>query len=240
MTRKRKVIGGTALTFILFFANINFIHNYSISELSRSRNSTYSNWVQLLRNGNVLNGVLDGDSMISSTSNDAFEQNAGFIFNKTGIRLTYLFNSGILWPKIAECPITNCTLEPPSFAIDKTLISITRSLQDQSEWVNQSKKLRRSGKYKVWYSEYIYFGQDAFLFFIVPFSQPKNSLDVEFSKIKVYLISSKEVTTFPAIGNTCFNLGRKIYKTQKFIIYSYKSDQILKPIDMRALTAAGC
>jgi hypothetical protein len=239
-TRKKKIIGNIALTTIIMTALLTYVHNFSISELTRTRNTAYEGWLSLLTNGKVLNEVSNGDSIISSTSNDAFEQNAGFIYGKTGIRLTYLFNSGILWPNINECSFENCELASPNIAIRQTLINITRNTKDSKEWINQSSNLRNSNNYKVWYSDYIDFGQETLLFFIVPFSNPEVSTLTDPTRIKVYLIYRKNPVANPKIGNVCYSDSKIIYKSGNLAISSYETNLASEALDFRALKATGC
>ena len=240
MTKSKKILKPGSIFIIILVAVTHFLHNYSISELTRTRNTVYKSWSVLITDAKVFGDVSDGDSIISSTSNDAFEENAGFIYSKSKLRLTYLFNSGILWPNINKCTSTTCKLLPPSIAIQNTLINVTRDINDEKEWINLSRKLHQKDKYKVWFSNFIDFGNGTFVLFLVPFDAPKMNGLVRFNYMRVFAIAENLPVANPQIAGVCFKNKTKVLSKNKLNVFAYKAESKSNLVDFRELQVSGC
>ena len=232
----------TLLKILLFFILvIHFSFNSYVGKVTQSRAFEYEAFKVFLSEPTIFRGLTSGDSIISSTSNDAFEQNAGFFYFKTGIRLSYLFNAGIIWPNFSQC-VSNptCDLDAPAPLLVSTLPNITRSFADDKEWANIAMKQMKNGESSTWFMNFINLGNQNAIGFIVPFSNPILDSLVDYSRIHVRFISKDRNSLHPLIGGECLKSSFYEMQVGTFLVRDYvlKNETSLRKVS--DLTVSTC
>ena len=142
---------GFATLLPFYFAvvvTLTFSHNSTVAYETQGRNFEYESWQIITQNGKDFFGeVKNGDFFISRNQNDAFESNAGSFYFNTGIRLSYMFKTSIIYPEIDGCAIANgCNLESIRERVIKTFPNLKRGelvpkstrTSRNDDWINTS------------------------------------------------------------------------------------------------------
>ena len=90
-------------TIIAFISTMTLAHNLQFSVETNARDFTYSSWQILTQESDLFKDVQNGDAFLSKSQNDAYETNAGSFYVNSGIRLTALFNTIIIFPEYGKC-----------------------------------------------------------------------------------------------------------------------------------------
>lgn len=200
------------LFFFIFFAN--YVHNSKVANESRSRDFAFNAWQLVTKDSNIFNLVKTKDAMISSSSNDAFETNAGSFYWNTGIRLSYLFNSSIIWPEYAKCPTVSsaCPLPDVRARVIRTVpnlqrgtfVPVGRNLRNLDDWVNMNSVPGALEGIHIWWFDIYLMTPKTMVALIAPFDESVATASVKFKDLRFVTISSAPKLEFsPSLSNVC-------------------------------------
>lgn len=198
--------------FIVFFAN--YVHNSKVAKESRGRDFAFNAWQMVTKDSNLFKAVKTRDALISSTSNDAFETNAGSFYWNTGIRLSYLFNSGIIWPELAKCPsVSNSCILPDVRArvistvpnLQRgTFVPVGRNLKKMDDWVNINSVPGALKGIHIWWFDIYLMTPKTIVAVIAPFDESATTASIRFKELRFVTISRAQKLEFsPSMSNVC-------------------------------------
>ena len=228
---------------------LNYDHNSNLSKSTNSRDFLYNSWNIVTKDSNLFTHLKDSDSIVSSTSNDAFEMNAGTFYSNTGVRLSYLFNAGIVWPQFSNCSDkAKCSLGGFENRIGEILPNLLRNsitspinVSDNPEWVARLIRNKSWVHGKKYYLDVIPLTQENVGVIIAQIVKFDPTALVDISTLKIGMISKSNYFSWkPSIGKNCSTLiAKPILKSGSYISYwSVNSNE--KYIDIRDLTFGTC
>lgn len=200
------------LFFVVFSAN--YVHNSKVANETRSRDFAFNAWQLLTKDSNLFNSVKTKDALISSSSNDAFETNAGSFYWNTGIRLSYLFNAGIIWPEYAKCPTVSsgCPLPDVRARVIRTVpnlqrgsfVPVGRNLKQMDDWVNINSVPGALNGIHIWWFDIYLMTPKTMVALIAPFDESALSASIKFKDLRFVTISSAPKLEFsPSMSKVC-------------------------------------
>lgn len=139
-----------------------FTHNSNVALDTKFRDLNYLAWEAVTRETDQFKQVKDRDIIISTTSNDAYEFNAGRFFYNTGKRLAYIFRIDILWPELNTCQesldgvCSSTYLEGSIDRAKKTIPNLNRDKNNwprvtlDGDWVDQMQEVNALDNSEVW------------------------------------------------------------------------------------------
>lgn len=198
--------------FSVFFAN--YVHNSKVANETRGRDFAFNSWQVLTHYSNLFENVKTKDALISSNSNDAFETNAGSFYWNTGIRLSYLFNSGIIWPEISKCPqVSNsCVLPDVRARVIRTVpnlqrgsfVPVGRDLKKMDDWVNLNSIPGALNGIHIWWFDIYLMTPKTMVALIAPFDESAVTASVQFKALRFVTISDASSSEFsPSMSKVC-------------------------------------
>ena len=228
---------------------LNYDHNSNFSKMTNSRDFLYKSWNVITKDSTLFAHLQDGDSIVSSTSNDAFEMNAGTFLANTGVRLAYLFNAGIVWPQFSKCSDrSKCSLGAFDTRIGEILPNLLRNSMTTKvntsrnpEWVAQLIRNKHWVSGKKFYLDVIPLTEVNVGVVFAEITKFNPTALVSSSTLRVSMVSkSKSFHWKPKIGKYCSTLiGSAIKKSG-----TYRSYWQIPPsetyIDIRDLTFGTC
>lgn len=196
---------------ILLILNLN--HNWKVSSESRAREFQYKAWQTLTKNVSFFSKVKNSDIFISLNQNDAFETNAGTFYANTGKRLSYMFNTRVIWPDFDKCRVTlDCNLTSVRDRSVRALSNLKRgdfiqkriALDMPDDWVTINSLPGALDNNLIWAFDMFLLTTTTYLVYLVPFLENEEVSQVDFSKLMVISITNEPKVEFrPAIANVC-------------------------------------
>jgi hypothetical protein len=248
--RVAKSNSGIGLTLFLLFALIlvNFNHNVTISKSTNSRDFIYASWEVLTQKTNFFSELKSEDSIVSSTSNDAYEMNAGSFYANTGIRLSYLFNAGIVWPNFITCHSSSkCELGNIDSRLNAILPNLLReninskqNLSADAEWVA---KILRSGnqKHAIYYLDRIPFTNEQIAYVLAPITIYNPTAIIDSSRLRFAIVSkTKGLPWKPEVRSTCAATKISTNAIDGIFVTTWKFEFSKNQIDLRDLALKTC
>ena len=114
-----------------------FSHNSNVANETRFRDLNYEAWEVITKETNQFSKVKDKDIIVSKTSNDAYEFNAGKFFHNTNKRITYIFRMDLLWPEVTTCKSPSdsiCRAKNLPGTIERAKATIPNLNRDKNNW----------------------------------------------------------------------------------------------------------
>jgi hypothetical protein len=192
---------------------INFNHNWNVSTESNSRTFEYTAWQSLTKESDLFDQVNNGDVFVSNYQNDAYETNAGSFYFNTGIRLAYLFNTSLIYPKIYDCMLVNgCKLQNIREQVLATFPVLTRGAfipkrLDASridDWVATKLKPGALDKSNIWAFDAFLMTPKTYFVFLVPFAEKMQGAEVRIQEVKMLTITDGIFNEFtPSLAGVC-------------------------------------
>ena len=255
MNKPKKIqnkFNSSAATLILFMGIaiiLNYNHNANFSKLTNSRDFLYESWNEVTKNGEFFKEVNNADSIVSSTSNDAFEMNAGSFYANTGIRLTYLFNAGIIWPQFSNCSNRmKCSLGGLDRRIGEIIPNLLRNPMESKinrssnpEWVAQLIKNDKWKKGRKYYLDIIPASPDQTVVFMAEITKFEPTAMFSSTSFKMRVISKvSKLPWKPKIGFVCGREIGKPFKNANVFVSSWEIRFTQSMNDIRDLNFGIC
>ena len=223
-----KMNRGVWLVCAIIFLNTS--HNILVAEENKGRNFQYDAWESLTKQKNIFEGVKDKDIFISNNQDDAYETNAGKFYYNSGIRLSYLFKTNIIYPEDISCfSESKCDLLPVKDIAVQRLGNLVRSGAGTKTWSDFGSKSmdwvesnRISGALqnsKVWAFDMFLISQSTYISYLAPFIENRKNPTVDFNKMKIFTVekSIKPLLT-PAVNNICFNFNTQYVANNGLVV----------------------
>jgi hypothetical protein len=262
---RKYYFSGFATLLPFYFAlvvTLTFSHNSTVAYETQGRNFEYDSWQIITKNSKDFFGeVKNGDFFISRNQNDAFESNAGSFYFNTGIRLSYLFKTSIIYPEIDDCAIANgCNLESIRERVIKTFPNLKRGdlvpkstrTSRSDDWINTSINAGFPQAKQIWAFDMYLMTPKTYFVYLVPFLETDSGAFVDLDRLKSITVTNGTSEEFiPAMSGLCLNRGGNSYFRGGFLISEWKvSEPFINPagefiqprgaIDMRELSSGSC
>jgi hypothetical protein len=228
---------------------LNYNHNANFSVTTNSRDFLYKSWNIITKDSILFTQLQNGDSIVSSTSNDAFEMNAGTFFANTGVRLSYLFNAGIVWPQFSKCyDRTKCSLGGFDARIGEILPNLLRNSMTSKvntshnpEWAAQLIRNKLWVSRKKYYLDVIPLSQANVGVVFAEITKFNPTATITTSSLKISTVSESKLFKWkPKIGKYCSTLlGKPMKKSGDYVAY-WEIKSAEPNLDIRDLTFGVC
>jgi len=236
---KRKSSIKTPILIFLLLLIINFNHNWNVATESNSRTFQYTAWQSLTKESDLFDQVKNDDVFVSNYQNDAFETNAGSFYFNTGIRLAYLFNISLIYPKIYDCTLINgCKLQNIRAQVLATLPNLTRGdfipkRLDASridDWVATKLKPGALDKSNIWAFDAFLMTPKTYFVFLAPFIDKAQGAEVRIQEVKMLTITDSLSNEFtPSLAGYCSSKLASSVDSNGFLMTEWELSK--KPLD---------
>lgn len=219
---------GVWLVCTLLFLNAS--HNILVAEENKGRNFQYDAWDALTAQKNIFEGVKNRDIFISNNQDDAYETNAGKFFYNSGIRLSYLFKTNIIYPEKISCiDESGCDLLPVKEIAIQRLGNLVRSgagtktwgdFDNESvDWVESNRVPGVLNNSKVWAFDMFLISQSTYISYLAPFVENRKIPTLDFSKIRFFTVeNSIKPLLSPSVNGFCFNLKTQYLSNNGLVV----------------------
>jgi hypothetical protein len=226
-----KIKTRTFSSIIAFIFTMTLAHNLQFSVETNARDFTYSSWQILTQESDLFKDVKNGDAFLSKSQNDSYETNAGSFYVNSGIRLTALFNTSIIFPEYEKCEESNgCSLTNIREKLISTLPNLSRgeivtpqkTNENEKDWVQTNLKNQTLTKSKIWIFDAYPIATEAFVSYVIPIVETESTLTLDTNKLKLLTIRSKKSPVLkPSIAGECLVEGRQINSSDGSKIINY-------------------
>ena len=245
-----------------FFLLVNLNHNTNVAEEVNTREFVYRSWQILTQQNSVMfEEVKSGDFFISNSQNDAFETNAGSFYSNTGVRLSYMYKTEILFPEVKECLLEKgCDLPSIRERIIQSFPNLKRgdfapkSIRTKSEedWINFAIENNYPQVKGLWVFDMFLMTPRTYFMYLVPIMNTSAGVFVDFRKLRATTLTSASVEEFrPSMSGVCLNRSMPSRNVDGHILSNWKvnepylnpAGEIIEPVftlDMRKLEAGSC
>jgi hypothetical protein len=258
--KSRSSIKNLILIFLLI-SIINFNHNWNVSTESNSRTFQYTAWQSLTKESALFDQVKNGDVFVSNYQNDAYETNAGSFYFNTGIRLAYLFNINLIYPKIYDCMLVNgCKLQNIRDQVLATFPVLTRGAfipkrLDSSridDWVATKLKPGALDKSNIWAFDAFLMTPKTYFVFLVPFVEKEQGARVRIQEVKMLTVTDGLFNEFtPSLAEYCSSKLASSFDSNGFLVTEWNlskkqltsATELIKIpnfVDIREVVAGTC
>lgn len=226
---------GVWLICALIFLNAS--HNIFVAEETKGRNFQYDAWDALTKQKNIFEGVRDRDIFISNNQDDSYETNAGKFYYNSGIRLSSLFKTNIIYPEDISCiSELKCDLLPVKEIAIQRLGSLTRtgaklvrsddkknqwnsSENPTIDWVESNRLPGILQNSKVWAFDMYLISQSTYISYLVPFIENRKIPTVNSNYFQIYTVENSDKPLFsPAVNNICLNLKEQFLSGNGLVV----------------------
>ena len=209
---------------------LNASHNILVAEENKGRNFQYDAWEALTKQKNIFVGVKDRDIFISNNQDDAYETNAGKFYYNSGIRLSNLFKTNIIYPEDITCiSESKCDLLPVKDIAVQRLGNLVRTgagtktwndFKSKSlDWVESNRVPGALENSKVWAFDMFLISQSTYISYLAPFIENRKIPTVDFNKIRIFTVEkSIKPLLSPAVNNICFNLNTQYVANNGLVV----------------------
>jgi len=220
---------------VLIFLNAS--HNILVAEENKGRNFQYNAWEALTKQKNIFEGVKNRDIFISNNQDDSFETNAGKFYYNSGIRLSYLFKTNIIYPENISCVSeSECDLLPVKEIAIKKLDNLVRTganlvraddmkntwsnLENKTiDWVESNRAPGVLQNSKVWAFDMFLISQSTYISYLVPFIGDRKIPTVDSNYFKIFTVENSEKPLLsPAVNNICFSLKEQFLANNGLVV----------------------
>lgn len=220
-------------TIIAFISTMTLAHNLQFSVETNARDFTYSSWQILTQESDLFKDVQNGDAFLSKSQNDAYETNAGSFYVNSGIRLTALFNTIIIFPEYEKCEESDgCALSNIRERLIATLPNLSRgeivtpqkTSQNPKDWVQTNLKNQTLTKNKIWIFDAYPIATEAFVSYLIPIVETESTLTLDTNNTQLLTIRSKKSPILkPSIAGECLIEGKQSNSSDGSKILNYWS-----------------
>jgi hypothetical protein len=216
---------------------LNASHNILVAEETKGRNFQYDAWEALTKQKNIFEGVKTRDIFISNNQDDAYETNAGKFYYNSGIRLSYLFKTNIIYPENISCiSESQCDLLPVKEIAVKRLDNLVRTganlvraddekntwsnLENKSiDWVESNRVPDVLQNSKVWAFDMFLISQSTYISYLAPFINNRKIPTVDSSDFKIFTVENSDKPLLsPALNNICFSLKEQFLADNGLVV----------------------
>jgi|688.fasta_scaffold110309_2 hypothetical protein len=218
-------------TIVAFLFTITLAHNFQFSIETNARDFAYSSWQVLTQESELFDNVKNGDAFLSKSQNDSYETNAGSFYVNSGIRLTALFNSTIIFPDYEKCEeYNNCALTNVREKMIATLPNLSRGEivtpkkknLIQNDWVQTNLKNKTLEKSKIWIFDAYPIATETFVSYLIPTVETESTLTLDTNNTRLVTIRSKKSPILkPSISGECLIEDKEKNSTDKTKILKY-------------------
>jgi hypothetical protein len=219
---------GVLLVCILLFLNAS--HNILVAEENKGRNFQYDAWDALTAQKSIFEGVKSRDIFISNNQDDAYETNAGKFYYNSGIRLSYLFKTNIIYPEKISCiSESECDLLPVKEIATQRLGNLVRSgagtktwgdfNNESVDWIESNRAPGVLNNSKVWAFDMFPISQSTYISYLAPFIENRKIPTLDFSKIRFFTVeNSTKPLLSPSANGFCFNLKTQYLSNNGLVV----------------------
>jgi hypothetical protein len=209
---------------------LNSSHNILVAEESKGRNFQYDAWAALTKQKNIFEGVRDRDIFISNNQDDAYETNAGKFYFNSGIRLSYLFKTNIIYPEKISCiSESKCDLLPVKEIAVQRLGNLVRTgagaktwsdfEYSSMDWIESNRMPSVLQDSKVWAFDMFPISQSTYISYLIPFIENRKIPTVDSTKMKIFTVEDSLIPLLrPAIHNICFNTNTQYMSNNGLVV----------------------
>lgn len=227
---------------VLIFLNAS--HNIFVAEENKGRNFQYDAWEALTKQKNIFEGVKNRDIFISNNQDDSYETNAGKFYYNSGIRLSYLFKTDIIYPDGISCiSESDCDLMSVKEIAIKRLDNLTRtgannvrddekknmwsSLEnDYTDWVESNRVPGVLQNSKVWAFDMFLISQSTYISYLAPFIENRKIPTVNSGSLKIFTVENSDKPLLsPAVNNICYSLKEQFRADNGLIVKVWEVPQ---------------
>ena len=231
-----KINQGVWLVCILLFLNTS--HNILVAEENKGRNFQYDAWDALTAQKSIFEGVKSRDIFISNSQDDAYETNAGKFYYNSGIRLSYLFKTNIIYPEKISCiSESECDLLPVREIAISRLGNLVRSgagtktwgdFNDKSvDWIESNRAPGVLNNSKVWAFDMFLMSPSTYISYLAPFIENRKIPTLDFSKIRFFTVeNSNKPLLSPAVNGFCFNLKTQYLSNNGLVVKAWELSEL--------------
>jgi len=223
-----RVLSGYKILICFILITTTILHNQRFVDSTELRRPISAAWQALLLDNNFFSLVNDGDYVISTTHNDAYEINAYDLYNRTNIRLSQMlpmsqvFSNYDKCKKTSDCPITdlpeksyrllsNYAKGDISGEIDRGSRSFVYrvlegldSKRSYEDWVGVQLNSDKLSQAKFYFFNIYPITKDVIIAYIAPFTLFENEWKVDLGKIEFrQFVYDRQKYFKVAIGNVC-------------------------------------
>lgn len=238
---------------LIFFLNLS--QNINFAESTKYRDLNYKAWNELITKTDLFKNLKARDFLISKNQNDAYEYNAAFFYEKTGIRLAYFFNTSIIYPEFEKClSSSSCSLpNPKSIAITRLAnLNRVKLLNNESandDWVANNLISEDTKKSSVWATDLIPMNEKSMFAYVAKFSSVSLDAQIESDGFQSFLITKGPNEFSPKFANHCLEKRSTQYASfdNRFVITEWNLPSYLNSslsskrlIDYKLTTVGTC
>lgn len=184
-------------------------HNHTVSAETKFRRLNYESWSALIADRVLFNEMRDGDAIISTTHNDAYETNAANFYSKSGIRLKNFFPLVYMYSEEELFCSRNrrCVLSGPQERIPAQLVNLGYDKSDPSDWVWYSLQPEQLASMRVYAFDIYPVTPSTLISFVAPMDNSTGlevrTVDLIFARVTRVIDGRLVETIRPSLGGVC-------------------------------------